>query len=99
MGRIIVQEYAFKQFFSTCTKQKNPPREINREKLTRSKEYGAGVSPSRICELPQMIALWGFLIENPKIGLENEKNLQHHTKVNHLCNVVLDKVRTEIKTR
>ena len=36
------------------------------KKQIRIKEDGADVAPSSTYELPQMIALWGFLIKRPK---------------------------------
>ena len=68
VGCITLQEYAFKKFLSTWTKQKHSPIKINWKERIRTKEEGAGVAPSSTYELTQMIALWGFLIKNPKRG-------------------------------
>ena len=72
VGWITVQENAFKQFLSTWMKQKHSPRTITWGKLIRNKEDGASAATSSTYELPQMILLWGFLTERPKIGLGDE---------------------------
>ena len=66
MACITVQEYAFKQFLSTQTKEKHSPRKIIWEKQIRSKEYGAGAAPSSTYKLPEMISRRGFLIKRQK---------------------------------
>ena len=56
----------FQKFLSTWKKQDYSPRIIKWEKLIRSKEENTGVDQPSTYKLPQMIALWGFIIRRPK---------------------------------
>ena len=74
VGWIKVQEYNMKQLLSIWTKQKHPPRVINRKHCIRSNTYGAGVAPSSTYALPQGISLLGFLTRRPKTILGWDKS-------------------------